>query len=105
MVEFFEKMSGLRINRNKCTIYINSDQVKLQRWAEAFIVKLALSLLATLVSRWGVILELCPFGIPSVRKFKRDWQHGRKGSFFQGGQTYLDQVGVEWHLAVLSFFI
>uniref|UniRef100_A0A0A0LJW8 Reverse transcriptase domain-containing protein n=1 Tax=Cucumis sativus TaxID=3659 RepID=A0A0A0LJW8_CUCSA len=37
MVEFFEEMLGLKINRNKCTIYdINSDQVKLQRWAEAF---------------------------------------------------------------------
>ena len=34
---FFEDMSRLKINGNKCTIFgINSDQDKLKRWVEMF---------------------------------------------------------------------
>lgn len=37
MVALFEDMSGLKINRSKCTIFgINTDQVKLQRWTKVF---------------------------------------------------------------------
>lgn len=36
MVGFFENMSGLKINRNKCQILGNSDSEKFGRWVEVF---------------------------------------------------------------------
>lgn len=37
MVALFEELSGLKINRSKCTILgINTNALKLQRWVEVF---------------------------------------------------------------------
>lgn len=78
MVEFFEAMSGLKINKSKCQILgINGDQEKIGRWAEKC-ARLVLSLLLTLGSLWEVIRGLRRFGIQFFRRFARGLLRGRK---------------------------
>lgn len=75
MVGFFEDMSGLKINRNKCQILgINSEFYKFRRWAEVFDCEVGTFSSSYLgVPRGSLVTrELCCFGI-LCESFVRGW--------------------------------